>query len=114
MRRLLPGQAALQALDCALSDHLRSAQISSGGQKLGQNFAIVSRTVKDLVAGSGISSPTAESTLKGVPREWRLYAVQRETPHELPVFMCCWSAPPNSPRRFITRDAHADIRYRRD
>ena len=39
---------------------------------------LVSSTVKDLVAGSGLrfrERGTAE--LKGVPEEWRLYAVER-------------------------------------
>jgi class 3 adenylate cyclase len=38
---------------------------------------LVSSTVKDLVAGSGLrfrESGTAE--LKGVPEQWRLYAVE--------------------------------------
>jgi class 3 adenylate cyclase len=41
---------------------------------------LVSSTVKDLVAGSGLEfceRGTAE--LKGVPGEWRLYAVERGT-----------------------------------
>jgi class 3 adenylate cyclase len=38
---------------------------------------LVSRTVKDLVAGSGISlEDRGEHELKGVPGTWRLYAVQ--------------------------------------
>jgi class 3 adenylate cyclase len=37
---------------------------------------LVSRTVKDLVAGSGIElTDRGEQELKGVPGEWRLYAV---------------------------------------
>jgi hypothetical protein len=36
---------------------------------------LVSSTVKDLVAGSGIAFDDRGSrTLKGVPGEWRLYA----------------------------------------
>ena len=39
---------------------------------------LVSRTVKDLVAGSGIAfEDRGERELKGVPGEWRLYAVTR-------------------------------------
>jgi len=39
---------------------------------------LVSSTVKDLVAGSGISfQERGEHELKGVPGEWRLYAVER-------------------------------------
>ena len=38
---------------------------------------LVSRTVKDLVAGSGIEfDDRGEQQLKGIPGEWRLYAVQ--------------------------------------
>jgi len=38
---------------------------------------LVSRTVKDLVAGSGIEfDDRGDQELKGVPGEWRLYAVQ--------------------------------------
>ena len=37
---------------------------------------LVSRTVKDLVAGSGIEfEDRGAHELKGVPGEWRLYAV---------------------------------------
>ncbi len=40
---------------------------------------LVSSTVKDLVAGSGIAfSERGSAELKGVPGEWRLYAVQRD------------------------------------
>jgi class 3 adenylate cyclase len=41
----------------------------------GASEVLVSRTVKDLVAGSGIEfADRGEHTLKGVPDEWRLYA----------------------------------------
>ena len=37
---------------------------------------LVSQTVKDLVAGSGLAfEERGERELKGVPGEWRLYAV---------------------------------------
>jgi hypothetical protein len=37
---------------------------------------LVSQTVKDLVAGSGIGfEDRGVASLKGVPGEWRLYAV---------------------------------------
>jgi class 3 adenylate cyclase len=37
---------------------------------------LVSQTVKDLVAGSGLSfEDRGAAKLKGVPGEWRLYAV---------------------------------------
>jgi class 3 adenylate cyclase len=39
---------------------------------------LVSQTVKDLVAGSGLSfDERGAHELKGVPGEWRLYAVAR-------------------------------------
>ncbi len=42
---------------------------------------LVSRTVKDLVAGSGIEfDDRGEHSLKGVPGEWQLYAVTRPGP----------------------------------
>ena len=38
---------------------------------------LVSNTVKDLVAGSGIQfAERGTAELKGVPGEWRLYAVE--------------------------------------
>lgn len=43
----------------------------------GASEVLVSSTVKDLVAGSGIEfEDHGEHTLKGVPGEWRLYAVR--------------------------------------
>ena len=42
----------------------------------GPGEVLVSSTVKDLVAGSGITFTDREShVLKGVPGEWRLFAV---------------------------------------
>jgi class 3 adenylate cyclase len=42
---------------------------------------LVSSTVKDLVAGSGLEfRERGAAKLKGVPGEWRLYAVERGTP----------------------------------
>jgi class 3 adenylate cyclase len=41
---------------------------------------LVSSTVKDLVAGSGIAfSERGAHDLKGIPGEWRLFAVDRLT-----------------------------------
>jgi class 3 adenylate cyclase len=42
----------------------------------GAGEVLVSRTVVDLVAGSGIEFETRESTLKGVPGEWHLFALR--------------------------------------
>ena len=50
----------------------RVARLASPGEVL------VSRTVTDLVAGSGLSfSERGSHALKGVPGEWQLYAVER-------------------------------------
>jgi class 3 adenylate cyclase len=39
---------------------------------------LVSSTVKDLVAGSGLAfKDRSQHELKGIPGEWRLYAVER-------------------------------------
>ncbi len=41
---------------------------------------LVSSTVKDLVAGSGLQFEDRGShALKGVPEEWRLFAVERDS-----------------------------------
>jgi class 3 adenylate cyclase len=41
---------------------------------------LVSNTVRDLVAGSGIRfEDRGESVLKGVPGEWHLFAVERNS-----------------------------------
>jgi class 3 adenylate cyclase len=45
------------------------------GVMAGPSEVLVSQTVKDLVAGSGLTfEPRGEHELKGVPGEWRLYA----------------------------------------
>ena len=47
----------------------------------GPNEVVVSSTVKDLVAGSGIGfTDRGTHALKGVPGEWRLFAVQSAEP----------------------------------
>jgi len=44
----------------------------------GAGEVLVSSTVKDLVAGSGLRfSDRGNQTLKGVPGEWHVYAVDR-------------------------------------
>ena len=44
--------------------------------KAGASTVMVSQTVKDLVAGTGLSFEDAgEHELKGVPDRWRLYRV---------------------------------------
>ena len=47
------------------------------GAKAGASEVLVSGTVKDLVAGSGIRfADRGEHVLKGIPDQWRLFAVQ--------------------------------------
>ena len=47
--------------------------------KAGPSEVLVSRTVKDLTAGSGLTFQDAgEHELKGVPDPWRLYSVASE------------------------------------
>lgn len=46
------------------------------GARAGPSDVLVSSTVKDLVAGSGLAFEDAgEHELKGVPDRWRLYRV---------------------------------------
>jgi class 3 adenylate cyclase len=46
------------------------------GAAAGQGEVLVSRTVKDLVAGSGIAfADRGSHQLKGVPEAWQLFAV---------------------------------------
>ena len=46
----------------------------------GSGEVLVSSTVKDLVAGSGLRFEDRGSrALKGVPEEWRLFAVEPES-----------------------------------
>ena len=48
------------------------------GAKAGASEVLVSGTVKDLVAGSGIGfADRGEHVLKGIPDQWRLFAVDR-------------------------------------
>jgi len=50
----------------------RVAAAARGGE------ALVSQTVKDLVAGAGLEfEDRGEHELKGVPGTWRVYAVER-------------------------------------
>ena len=53
--------------------------------KAGASEILVSSTVRELVAGSDIRFADRGSyDLKGVPGEWRLYAIDRELPGEVP------------------------------
>ena len=63
------GECELHDGRLAVSIGARVAAAAAGGEVL------VSQTVKDLVAGSGLSfADRGERELKGVPGTWRLYA----------------------------------------
>jgi len=50
----------------------------SEGSTAGASEVLVSQTVKDLVAGSGLEFEVAgEHVLKGIPERWRLFRVAR-------------------------------------
>ena len=52
------------------------------GAEADASEVLVSQTVKDLVAGSGLSfEPRGEHELKGVPDRWRLYRLVRQRPN---------------------------------
>jgi class 3 adenylate cyclase len=63
----------------AIGDHVRGIAVHIGarvGEFAGASEVFVSHTVKDLVAGSGLTFEDAgEHELKGVPDRWRLYRV---------------------------------------
>ena len=65
-------------------DHVRGIAVHIGsrvGALAGPSEVLVSSTVKDLVAGSGLVFEEAgERELKGLPDRWRLYRVVSESP----------------------------------
>ena len=67
------GECDLRGDDLAgLAVHI-AARVAAAA---GADEVLVSSTVKDLVAGSGIEfEDRGLTTLKGLPDEWRLYAV---------------------------------------
>lgn len=69
------GEVELRADDVGgIAVHIAARVMS----KAGANEVWVSRTVKDLVAGSGVRlAEQGVFTLKGVPDEWRLYSVEQ-------------------------------------
>jgi class 3 adenylate cyclase/pimeloyl-ACP methyl ester carboxylesterase len=74
-------RAGLHAGECELlDDKVGGIAVHIGARvsaQAGPGEVLVSRTVKDLVAGSGIEfEDRGEKELKGVPGDWRLYAVQ--------------------------------------
>ena len=55
----------------------RLAEVARVAALAGPGEVLVSRTVKDLVAGSGIGfADRGAAELKGIPGEWRLYTVE--------------------------------------
>ncbi|HEV2686110.1 MAG TPA: adenylate/guanylate cyclase domain-containing protein, partial [Actinomycetota bacterium] len=73
-------RAGLHTGECELRENKVSGIAVNIGARVmahaGPGEVLVSSTVKDLVAGSGIGFEECEPvTLKGVPGEWRLYAV---------------------------------------
>jgi len=73
-------RAGLHTGECEIVDGKCSGLSVSIGARVmanaGPSEVLVSRTVKDLTAGSGLSFEDAgEHELKGVPDRWRLYQV---------------------------------------
>jgi len=76
-------RAGVHTGECKLIDgQISGITVSIGSRvaaKAGASEVLVSQTVKDLVAGSGLSFKEAgEHELKGVPDRWRLYSVVGE------------------------------------
>jgi class 3 adenylate cyclase len=76
-----PVRAGLHTGECEVIDgKIAGIAVHIGARVTGQaqpGEVIVSRTVKDLVAGSGLRfSDGTVHTLKGVPGEWRLFRVE--------------------------------------
>jgi class 3 adenylate cyclase len=74
-------RAGVHIGECELHDgKLAGIAVSIGARVAGEagpGQVVVSRTVRDLVAGSGIEfEDLGERVLKGIPGEWRLYAVR--------------------------------------
>jgi class 3 adenylate cyclase len=75
-------RAGLHAGECELMDNkVGGIAVNIGARvaaEAGPGEVLVSSTVKDLVAGSGIEFlERGPVELKGVPGEWRLFAVER-------------------------------------
>ena len=81
VRRLgLELRAGLHTGECEVAgDDIRGIAVNIGarvGARAEANEVLVSQTVKDLVAGSGLDfEDRGEHELKGVPGSWRLYSV---------------------------------------
>jgi class 3 adenylate cyclase len=84
-RPLLPGDGLLRSRDHVRpevtldGDDIAGLGVAIGarvGAKAGPSEVLVSQTVRDLVAGSGLVFEDAgEHELKGVPDRWHLYRV---------------------------------------
>ena len=77
-------RAGLHAGECELhGDKLAGIAVHTGARvasRAGPAEVLVSQTVKDLVAGSGIEfEDRGPHELKGVPGEWRLYRVSESS-----------------------------------
>jgi len=77
----LPIRAGLHTGECELvGERLRGLAVHIGARVAalaGPSEVLVSTTVKDLVAGSGFEfDDRGAHSLKGVPGEWRLFAVR--------------------------------------
>ena len=75
-------RAGLHTGECELADGKVAGIAVSIGARIASaaepGEVLVSSTVKDLVAGSGLAfEDRGTHELKGVPGEWRLYAVER-------------------------------------
>jgi class 3 adenylate cyclase len=76
-------RAGLHAGECEIVDGKMGGIAVHIGARVASNASagevVVSSTVKDLVAGSGIPfTERGEVALKGIPGEWRLFAVDRD------------------------------------
>jgi class 3 adenylate cyclase len=78
-------RAGLHTGECELSDGKMVGMAVSIGARIASlaaaGDALVSSTVKDLVAGSGLQfEDRGEHELKGIPDPWRVYAVRSPSP----------------------------------
>ena len=82
MRELdVPIRAGIHTGECEITDSKLTGTAVNIGARVsalaGANDVLVSQTVRDLVAGSGITfNDRGSHALKGIPGEWRLYAVE--------------------------------------
>jgi class 3 adenylate cyclase len=82
-------RAGLHTGECEVTDgNLAGIAVHTGARVAalaGADEVLVSTTVRDLVAGSGIQfSDRGAHALKGIPGEWRLFAVQQQARDTFP------------------------------